>query len=102
MPPLASRTEAPSCRAVMRRALQPGRETLIVYSVDLPSTNVNYPFGRETFDRREDAEWFIEKRCSQDPELGSVLRIEERALEPGEDNEDVAIRVPRIRAGASR
>ena len=78
-PPHASPTEAPSCLAVMRRALPPGRRTR-VYSVDLPSTSANYPFSRETFDRRDDAEWFIEKLRREDPELGSALRIEEHEL----------------------
>ena len=45
MPPVAS-PEAPSCLAVMRRALQPRRRTLVAYSVDLRSMRGNHPFGR--------------------------------------------------------
>ena len=86
MPPVASPTEAPSCLAVLRRALQPSRRTLIVYSVDLRSMSGNHPFGRETFTRREDAERFIEELRREDPELGSALRIEEHELEAGGDN----------------
>ena len=86
MPPVASPTEAPSCLAVMRRALQPRRRTLIVYSVDLRSMGGNHPFGRETFTRREDAERFIEELRREDAELGSALRIEEHELEAGGDN----------------
>ena len=86
MPPVASPTEAPSCLAVMRRALQPRRRTLIVYSVDLRSMGGNHPFGRETFIRREEAERFIEELGREDLELGSALRIEEHELEAGGDN----------------
>ena len=86
MPPVASPTEAPSCLAVMRRAVQPRRRTLIVYSVDLRSMGGNHPFGRETFTRREEAERFIEELRREDSELGSALRIEEHELEAGEDN----------------
>jgi hypothetical protein len=86
MPPVASPTEAPSCLAVMRRALQPRRRTLVVYSVDLRSMGGNHPFGRETFTRREEAERFIEELGREDSELGSALRIEEHELEVGEDN----------------
>ena len=86
MPPVASPTEAPSCLAVMRRALQPRRRTLIVYSVDLRSMGGNHPFGRETFTRREDAERFIEELRREDSELGRALRIEEHELEAGGDN----------------
>jgi hypothetical protein len=37
----------------------------------------------ETFVRREDAERFIEEVRSDDPNLASQLRIEERELEAG-------------------
>jgi hypothetical protein len=40
----------------------------------------------ETFIRREDAERFIEEVRSDDPELASYLRIEERELEAGGRN----------------
>ena len=69
MPPVASPSEAPSCLAVMRRALEPRTHRPIVYSVDFGSTQRQYPFGRETFTRREDAEQFIEE-----------LRRDERSL----------------------
>ena len=85
MPPVAS-PEAPSCLAVMRRALQPRRRTLVAYSVDLRSMSGNHPFGRETFTSREDAERFIEDLRSDDPELGTALRIEEHELDAGGDN----------------
>ena len=86
MPPVASPTEAPSCLAVMRRALQPWRRTLIVYSVDLRSMSGDHPFGRETFTRREDAEQFIEELRRKDAELGGALRIDEHELEAGGNN----------------
>ena len=40
----------------------------------------------ETFIRREDAERFIEDVRGDDPELASLLRIEERELEAGGRN----------------
>ena len=86
MPPVASPTEAPSCLTVMRRALQPRRRTLIVYSVDLRSMGGDHPFGRETFTRREDAEQFIEELRRKDAQIGRGLRIEEHELEAGGDN----------------
>ncbi len=86
MPPVASPSEAPSCLAVMRRALQPRRRTLSLYSIDLRSMRGSHPFGRETFARREDAEKFLEELGGEDSELGSALRIEEHELEAGEDN----------------
>ena len=86
MPPVASPTEAPSCLAVMRRALQPRRRTLILYSIDLRSMRGSHPFGRETFARREDAERFIEELRREEPELASALWIEEHELEAGGDN----------------
>ena len=78
MPPVARPTEAPSCLAVMGRALQPRRQTLILYSIDLRAMRGSHPFGRETFARREDAERFIEELRRDEPELASA-RIEERA-----------------------
>jgi hypothetical protein len=86
MPAVASPTEAPSCLAVMRRVLPPGRRRLIVYSVDLRSMGGDHPFSRETFSRRDDAERFIDEFRRDDPELGSALRIKEHELEAGGDN----------------
>ena len=83
MPGVASPTEAPSCMAVMRRALKLRRRTLIVYSVDFRLMGGNHPFDRETFTSREDAEQFIEELRGDDPELASALRIEEHELEAG-------------------
>jgi hypothetical protein len=85
MPPVASLTDAPSCLAVLR-ALEPMRHPLIVYSVDLGSTSATYPFGRETFTRREDAEQFIEEMRKQEPDRASSLRIHEHELEAGGTN----------------
>jgi hypothetical protein len=79
MPPVAS-PDAPSCEAVMRRALESRREPVILYSVDLPATSPNYAFGRETFIRREDAERFIEELRRLEPELANSLRIEEHGI----------------------
>ena len=79
MPPVAS-PDAPSCLAVMRRALEPRRQPLFLYSVDLPATSPNCPFGRETFIRREDAERFIEELRRLEPELANSLRIEEHEI----------------------
>lgn len=78
MPPVVS-PEAPSCVAVMRRALEPRRRQLIVYSVDVRSIP-NHPFGRETFSRSEDAEQFIEELRTVEPELASYLRIEKQEI----------------------
>jgi hypothetical protein len=84
MPPVMSATDAPSCLAVMRRALaKPRKRPLIVYRVDLPTTGPNHPFSRETFTQREDAERFIEELRGDEPELAAKLRIEERELESG-------------------
>ncbi len=83
MPPIASPADAPSCAAVVRRALETRRQQLIVYSVSLPSTSASHPFGQETFSCREDAERFIEEIHCDDPELASYLRIEERQLDAG-------------------
>ena len=77
MPAVA--THAPSCVAVMRHAFERTTQKVIVYSVDLRSTNC--PFGRETFGRRGDAERFIEEVRREQPELASSLRIEEHELE---------------------
>jgi len=82
MPPVASLTDAPSCLAVLR-TLEPTMRPLIVYSVDLGSTSANYPFGRETFTRREDAEQFIEEMRKEEPDRASSLRIQEHELEVG-------------------
>ena len=48
----------------------------------------DYPLGDavEAFIRREDAERFFEEVRSDDPELASYLRIEERELEAGGRN----------------
>jgi len=78
MPAVAS-PDAPSCMAVMRRALEPGRRPLMVYSVDVRSIP-NHPFGRETFSRHEDAVRFIEELRKVEPELVSDLRIEEHEI----------------------
>ncbi len=83
MQSVASPTDAPSCLAVIRHALEPGTHRLIVYSVDLPSTSSNHLFGRETFNRRDDAERFIEELRRVEPEFASSLRIEEHELEAG-------------------
>ena len=79
MPPVAS-PNAPSCEAVMRRAFEPRRQPVILYSVDLPATSPNCPFGRETFIRREDAERFIEELRREEPELARSLRIEQHEV----------------------
>lgn len=83
MPPVASLADAPSCAAVMRHALEPRMQRLIVYSVILRSTSASHPFGRETFSSREDAERFIEEVRREEPELATSLRIEEWELEAG-------------------
>ena len=83
MPPVASPTDAPSCLAVVRRALVEARtRPLIVYGVDLYATNRDHPFGRETFTSRADAERFIDEVRAEDPALARSLRIEERELGP--------------------
>ncbi len=86
MPPVASLSDAPSCLAVLRRALEPGRHQLVLYGVDIRSTSPNHPFGRETFSRREDAERFIEEVRREEPDLASSLRIEEYEIEAGGPN----------------
>ena len=48
MPPVAIPTEAPSCLAVMGRALQPRRQTLILYSIDLRASS----HGSASFSRK--------------------------------------------------
>jgi hypothetical protein len=82
MSPIARISEPPSCVAVMRQALEPRRQQLIVYAVDLRSMPDD-PFGEATFLRREDAERFIEGIRDDDPERASYLRIEERDLAAG-------------------
>jgi hypothetical protein len=82
MSPVASPTEASSCLAVLRRAVEPRGQRLIVYTVDVRSIR-SQPFGRETFVGREDAERFIEEVHGDDPELANHLRIEERELGGG-------------------
>ena len=67
----------------MRRALEPRRQPLILYSVDLGSTNANHLFGRETFIRGEDAERFIEEVRGEESGFANFLRIEEHELETG-------------------
>ena len=79
MPPVAS-PDAPPCEAVVHRAFEPKRPQVILYSVDLPATSPNCPFGRETFIRREDAERFIEELRRLEPELANSLRIEEHEI----------------------
>ncbi len=58
---------------------------MIVYAVVDDALSPDFPLGDtiETFIRREDAERFIEEVRSDDPELTSYLRIEERELEAG-------------------
>jgi hypothetical protein len=79
MPPATSLTDAPSCLAVMRRALEPQRQCSSVYTIDVRSIS-DQPFGRETFSQREDAEMFIEEVRRENPQLANELRIEEREL----------------------
>ena len=83
MPSVTSPAEAPSCVAVMRRALEPRTQKVIVYSVDLRSTNSTFPFGLETFNRREDAERFIEEVRGDDPEIAATLKVEAHELVAG-------------------
>jgi len=79
MPPVT--TDAPSCVAVLRRALERTPPKVIVYSVDVRSTSPNHPFGRETFNRREDAERFVEEMCIENPKLASSLWIAKHEVE---------------------
>ncbi len=83
MPLVASITDAPSCVTVLRRALVRSKQPMIAYSVDLGSPSANYPFGRETFTRLEDAERFIEEVRSEEPDRASFLLIQEHELEAG-------------------
>ena len=61
---------------------------MIVYAVVDDSLSQASPLGDsiEAFIRREDAERFIEEVRSDDPELASHLRIEERELGVGGQN----------------
>ncbi len=58
---------------------------MIVYAIIDARSSPDHPLGDaiETLVRREDAERFVEEVRSDDPELGSYLRIEERELEAG-------------------
>lgn len=85
MPPIASLDDTPSCFAVMRHALKPERQQLIVYAVDLCSRR-DHPFGEATFARRADAERFIEELRRREPALAADLRIDERELDAGSLN----------------
>jgi len=85
MPPIASLQDGPSRLAVMRHALRPERQQVIVYAVDLRA-RPEHLFGEATFARREDAEQFIDELVRRKPELARDLRIEERELEPGSAN----------------
>jgi len=51
-----------------------------LYSVDLASTTVAYPFAREAFTRCEDAQQFIDEFRRDEPELAAELTIAEREL----------------------
>ena len=86
MPPVARPTEAPSCLAVMGRALQPRRQTLILYSIDLRAMRGSHPFAGTERDHRSEYERFIEELRRDEPELASALWIEEHELEAGGDN----------------
>ena len=79
MPPVAMLHDE-ACEAVAGRAIRLREQQVIVYSVDLGPTSLTYPFSRETFGQREDAERFIEDVRGDDPELAGSLRIEEREL----------------------
>jgi hypothetical protein len=85
MPPVAILPDTPSCLAVMRHALEPKRQKLIVYVVDVASC-IDRPFGEATFARREDAERFVAELRTIEPELAEKLRIEERELDAGSLN----------------
>jgi hypothetical protein len=57
---------------------------VIAYAVVVDDAlSPDFPLGDavETFIRREDAERFIEKIRSDDPEMAADMRIEERELE---------------------
>jgi hypothetical protein len=58
---------------------------VFVYAIRDLRSSLDHPLGDavETFVRREDAERFIAEVRSDDPELASYLRIEERVLEAG-------------------
>jgi hypothetical protein len=61
---------------------------VIVYAIIDERSSPDHPLGDavETFVRREDAEPFIEEVRSDDPDLASYLRIEERELDAGSLN----------------
>ena len=56
---------------------------MIVFAVVDDALSPDFPLGveLEVSIRPEDAERFIEEVCSDDPDLASYLRIEERDLE---------------------
>jgi hypothetical protein len=66
---------------------------VIVRAVVDDALSPEFPLGDslEVFVRREDAERFIEEVRSDDPELASYLRIEERELEAGGLNSGPAV-----------
>jgi len=74
MPTLAANLEGSQATS------PPRRQRLVVYTVDLGSAVPAYPFGRETFTVRGDAEQFIEDLRRDDPEVAAKLRIEEHEL----------------------
>jgi hypothetical protein len=82
MPPLTKAPDHPTCLAVIRRALEPKKQPVVLYSIDVHSVP-NSPFGRETFASRDDAESFIEELHRENPDLARDLRIEERILDAG-------------------
>ena len=63
------------------RLVTPRSQRLLLYSVDLGSTSQAFPFSRETFTVRSDAEHFIEEVRGEDPQLGATLRIDEHELD---------------------
>ena len=63
-----------------RATSPPRRERFVVYTVDLGSAIPAYPFGRETFTVRGDAEQLIEDLRRDHPEVEPKLRIEEHEL----------------------
>jgi hypothetical protein len=56
---------------------------VLVYAVIDDSLSPTFPLGDalEVYVRREDAERFVEEVRSDEPELASYLRIEERELD---------------------
>lgn len=69
-----------ACPEGSRATSPPRRQRLVVYTVDLGSAMPAYPFGRETFTLRGDAEQLIEDLRRDDPEVAAKLRIEEHEL----------------------